>query len=323
MEEYPISCVLSLKPLIDYLKKTEPSFGSTKMRQFDELTALIDNVPELLDPIEDLFLLEQHKDIIKNLMEFVFPPVYWEDEVVAAVLPYTIEPIFTSPLFKKLLLDNNGSYIGRRNVNEEGFNIGRAIRAYLFILEKFYGIAHKFDYPLLHIVEDPETGLDRYLKTRFDFRFVDVHAVKEPKKLTEEEAAMIQKHITEPEVLKKIISPEDFELRGFTVFHCVDVTEFEILSQIERDLIGHESIVANSNFHRLEQNLRVLFRRRDLVVDLDVVKGNHILQISRGCENEECCVFTNSKHIPISSFNGTVFEDAICGNDIVMIPDIR
>jgi hypothetical protein len=323
MEEYPIKCVLSLMPLIDYLKKAGPSFGSTRMRQFEELKTWIGSEPELMAPIEDLSLLERHGDLVKNLMEFVFPPLYWDDEIVAAVLPYTIEPVFPSPLFKQLLLDKNGSYIGRRNVNEEGFNIGRAIRAYLFILEKIYGITHKFDYPLLHIVEDPETGLDRFLKVRFDFRFVDVHAVKEPKKLTGEEIAMIRKHITEPEVLKRIIPAEDFELRGFTVFHCVDVTEFEILSQIERDLIGHESIVAHSSFHRLQQNLRVLFRRRDLVVDLDVVKGNRILQISRECENEGCCIFTNTEHIPLSSFNGTVFEDAICGNDVVMVPDIR
>jgi hypothetical protein len=323
MEEYPIKCVLSFKPLMDYLNKSGPFFGSARMRQFEELKALIHNEPGLLDPIVDLFLLEKHGDLVKNLMEFVFPPLYWENEIVAAVLPYTIEPIFTSPLFKQLLLDKKGSYIGRRNVNEEEFNIGRAIRAYMFILEKIYGIAHKFDYPLLHIVEDPETGLDRFLKVRFDFRFVDVHAVKEPKKLTEEEIALVRRHITEPEVLRKIISADDFELRGFTVFHCVDVTEFEILSQIERDLIGHESIVGQSNFHRLQQNLRVLFRRRDLVVDLDVVKGNRILQISRGCEKEGRCIFTDSEHIPISSFNGTVFEEAICGNDVVMVPDMR
>jgi hypothetical protein len=323
MPEYPIRCVLSFKPLIDYLNKAKLFLGSTRTGQIDVLKTLIDNTPEILDPIEDLSLLEKHHDIVTSLMAFVFPSAFWDTEVVAAVLPYTVEPVFASPLFRQLLLDKNGSYIGRRNVTDEEFNIGRAIRAYLFILEKIYGITHKFDYPLLHIVEDPETGLDRYLKVRFDFRFVDVHPVKEPKKLTEDEIAMIQRNITEPEVLKKIISPEDFELRGFTMFHCVDVTEFEVLSQIERDLIGHDSIVSQSIFHRLEQNLRVLFRRRDLVVDLDVIKENRILQISRGCQNEGCCVFTNSEHIPISAFIGTVFEDAICGVDVKIVPDIR
>jgi hypothetical protein len=323
MEKYPISCVLSFKPLVDYLEKTESSSGSTKKRLFDELKAAIDDVPELLGPIEDLTLLEKHGDIVKNLMESVFPKAYWNNEIVAAVLPYTMKPILASPLFKQMLLDNKGAYIGRRNIDEKDFDKGKAIRAYLFILEKFYGIAHKFEYPLLYIVEDPETGLDRYLQIRFDYRFADVYAVKEPKKLTDDERSRIQRHITDPDVLKTIICPENFEIRGFTVFHCVDVTEFEILSQIERDLIGHESIVSHSIFHRLQENLRVLFRRRHLVVDLDAVKGNRLLQISQGCKNEECCIFTNSEHIPLSSCSGTVFEEAICGKDIVMVPDIR
>ena len=51
---------------------------------------------------------------------------------------------------------------------------------------------------------------------------------------------LIQGHLTDPVVLREILSPEDFELHGFTVFHAVDVTEFEIVSDLERDLIDQE-----------------------------------------------------------------------------------
>ena len=322
LEEYPIHNVLSLKPLVEYLNKTRASFGSAKTSQLDELNAAIEKTPELLEPIEDLSLLEEWSDIVQSLMDLVFPPMYWESEAVAAVLPFSMKPIFVSPRFRQLFLDKNGSFIGRWNVNEEDFNNGRAVRAYLFILEKYYDFQHKFDYPLLHIVPDPETGLDRYFRIRFNFRFVDVHAVKEPKKLTEEERSLIQRHIIEPQVLKNIISPLDFELRGLTLFHAVDVTEFEIMSEVERDLIGHESIIAQDNLFCLQQNLRVLFRRSDLVVGLDAIKGNKILQIGQGRETEGCCIFTDSHHVPISEIEGTIYEDVLCRKDIMMIPDI-
>jgi hypothetical protein len=185
-ENYPIPSVLSLKPLIEYLKNPKTSFGPVAACQTDEINAMIEKAPELLNPIEDLAILEKQGDTVKRIMGLIFPPAYWETEALAAVLPYSIEPFFVSPLFKRLFLDKKGAFIGRRNVNEKDFNNGRAIRAYLFILEKFYGISHTFDYPLLHIVPDPETGLDRYFKIRFDFRFVDVHAVKKPKELTRE-----------------------------------------------------------------------------------------------------------------------------------------
>jgi hypothetical protein len=322
LEDFPFRCILSLKPLIDYLDKTSAAFGALGTCQVEDLREMLKQSPELLEPIEDLTILERHSDLVQRLMSFVFAPASWDTEAYAAVVPFSIRPIFVSPHFQRLFINEDGSFLGRRNVDEESFNRGRAIRAYLFILEKFYGVQQNFDYPLLHIVPDPLTGLDRYFNIKFDFRFVEAHAVREPKTLTDKERALILEHLTEPEVLRETLSPEDFELHGFTVFHAVDVTEFEIISALEGDLIDQESVVSQGTFQRLQERLRILFRRPKLLAGLSAIQGDQVLQLSSGCEVSHCCIFADTQHIPISEFEGSISYRAVKGGEILLVRDL-
>lgn len=322
LKNYPFRCVLSLKPLIDYINNiTDNSTGSMPCH-ITELQEKLEQAPELLQPIEDLSTLEPHSALVNELMSLIFAPLSWDTEAVAAVIPFTIKPFFVSPHFQRLFLNEDGSFRGRRNVDEKRFNAGRVIRAYLFILEKFYGIHQNFEYPLVHIVPDPVTGLDSYFKITFDFRFVETHAIGKPKSLTDKELTLIQENLTDPKVLREILPPEHFELHGFTVFKAVDVTESEIISALERDLINQESIVSQEGFLHLQERLRTLFRRPKLIAGLDAIHGDNILQLSSGCEMKNCCIFADTRHIPISTFEGTFYEKAIVNKEILLVPDI-
>ncbi|MCP4664866.1 MAG: hypothetical protein GY849_00750, partial [Deltaproteobacteria bacterium] len=261
-KDFPFRSVLSLKPLFDYLNQTPAAPGKAHHCLGKDLQEMLKQAPELFEPIEDLTILERHGDLLSRLMSMVFSPVFRDTEAVAAVTPFSIRPFFVSPYFQRLFLHDEGeALLGRFNLGEEVMMRGRVIRAYLFILERFYGIRQSFDYPIIRIVEDPETGLDRHFKMIPDFRFVEVYALKEPKPLSDDERALILEHLTEPEILREILLPEDFELRGFTMLRAVDVTESEVLSSLERDLIDQESIISQGGFLKLQQGLRTLFRR--------------------------------------------------------------
>ena len=68
--------------------------------------------------------------------------------------------------------DNFG---GRLHTDPQDFLRARLMRCCLLILRKCYGIEKEIDFPLLRVITDPDTGLDRYFKIKPDFRFVDVH----------------------------------------------------------------------------------------------------------------------------------------------------
>jgi len=315
-------CTLSLKPLLDYLKQNEAAFKELAPCADGALTELLDQAPELLEPIDDPSILERYSDQVKKLMSLVFPPVFWNTEAVGAVVPLSMQPFWISPGFKRLFLNDEGDFISNLNLDETEFKRGRLIRAYLLILEKFYGIQQKLDYPVIHTVADPETGLERHYKMSIDLRFVNAHAVGEPKKLTQAERATILEHLTEPEILKEILPFEDFELQGFTVLQAIDVTESEVISALERDLIDQESIISREGFLQIQQRLRTLLRRPGLVAGIAAIQEDQVLLLNSGSEMTQHCIFADSQHVPISEFDGTVYEQAVLEGTIQRVPDV-
>jgi hypothetical protein len=317
--EYPLRAKLSLRPLIDHLKALASSKVGPKACRQEEIDALVGEAPSLLEPIEDLNQLDRHKEVVSRLMGYVFPPPFWENGTVGAIVPFSMKPFFVSPKFQSLFMGPEGLLGGRTNVDHEMFARGRVIRAYLFILEKFYGIRQRLDYPIIRIVTDPETGLDRHFKMNMDFRYVDVHAVREPKPLTETDRRTILDHITEPEVLSRVIPPEDFELHGFTLLQAVDVTQSEVLSALERDLVDQETMTSQEGFSRLQAGLRTFLGNPRVMVGLAATQEEGVLLLNRGCN----CIFLDSQHVSLSDFQGSVFQKAIGGENIVCTSDLR
>ncbi len=322
-DEYPFRTVLNLKPLVDYLDEISEDPAEAPNCVTAGLRQALADAPELLDPIEDLELLERHGSLVKQLMSLVFPMASWNSEAVAAVVPFSIQPVLASPRFRQLFLNPDGSMRGRLNMGIEAFNRGRLILAFLLILERSYGLRQEFEYPMIRIVADPETGLERHFKMNLDFRFVRVRALKEAKPLTAEERETVLQHLTEPEVLAGIIPPQNFELHGFTALRAVDVTVTEVLSGLGRDLIDQESIASRDGFQRLQQRLRVLFRQPELIAGLAVFQDEQVLLLNTGCEMTRCCIFADTRHVPKQEFKGSVFDKAVESREIIWVSDLQ
>ncbi len=322
IDEYAFQSVLSFDPLLGYIQEKKADFDHSLGFNREGLNDLLNGAEKLRGPIRDAAVLEKHRDLVKRLMGTVISPLSWETDIIGAVIPFSIEPFFISPRFKQFFIDENGRLKGKINVGRKQFDRGRVIRAYLFILEQFYGIKQRIDYPVIRIVQDPDTGLDRHFKIEMDFRFVEIHALKTPRELTEEERHRLREHVTEPEVLREILSPEDFELRGFVLLRAVDITETEMVSALQRDLIDQESIVSKEGFLSIQQNIRTLFKRPDIVASLAALQDDQVLLLNSGTDMVHNCIFADTRHVPLKEFKGSVFEQAVDRNEIVRVPDM-
>ncbi len=323
LSAFPFRSVLSLRPLIDFWLQTMAPASPAKACLLDGIRDGLEAAPELREPIQDLNILDRHREVVQSLMSVVFPPAFWEVEPYAAVIPFRMEPVWVSPSFRHLFLNQDGALSGRMNLDDKSFMRGRFIRAYLRILDEFYGIHQYFEYPVIRIVKDSDTGLDRHFRMKLNLRFVEVKAVNEPKPLTEKERARVMEHLTDPELLAEIIPPENFEFQGFSVLQAVDVTESEVLSMLERDLIDQESFLSQTGFHRLQQRLQTLFRRPDLVASLAAFQEDQVLLLNTGCEMCGNCLFSDSRHLPMTDFEGSAYQRAVKGGNILRIPDLQ
>jgi len=323
LAEYPFHCVFSLRPLIEFWRRNVAAsleYGSCLV---EGLEAKLQSAPELLEPIEDLTILDRHQDLLKSLMSLVFPPAFWKTDLVGAFVPFNLRPVYTSPSFKRLLLNDNGTFKSSPLMGEENYLMGRILRAYFLILEKYYGIHPDIDYPITQVVPDPDTGLDLYLRIKPNLQFIEVHPKGKLKEITEAERARILENMTNPTVLREILPPENFEFHGFGALYVFDVTQSEIVSALERSLIDQESIFSQSGFQLLQQKLRTLFRSPTLVAGLAAIKGDQVMLLNVGCDLSENSVFSGSLHLPLSEFEGSFYERAFAENRVLLIRDLK
>ncbi len=322
-DAYEVRAVFSLKPLIDFWTKVLAPSDSYWTFMLEEIRKDLEKAPELLEPIEDISILAPHRGLLRKLMSAVFPSAFWNTEVVGALVPFTLRPVFVSPLFEKLCLSEDGSFRGRLNMDWDRFSSARAIRFSLLILRKLYNVDRDLDYPVIRVVEDPETGLERHFRFKPDLSFVDVHPIGELKRLTDREIATAIENFTDPTLLRQILSPEDFEFRGFTVIRAVDVTESEVISYLERCLIDRQAIFSPAGFVDLQKQLRTLYKIPDLSVGMAAIQRDQALLLNSGCEMSCECIFASSQHVPLAEFTGSVFERAVKESRILRIRDLR
>jgi hypothetical protein len=322
MKDFPFTSQLSLQPLIRYLRNLIQSTNQDDPILAVDLDGILATAPELDRPIKDWQILQTRSAEFQRLMGAMLPAVFWETECFACVAPFSLEPFFTSPTFKKFFLETNGNIKTRRNIDQAKFDQGRAVQAYLFILEKYYDIKQSINLPIIYIVKDPVTGLDRHYQFHFDFRFVEVIASQTPKKPSPEERQFILENISQPLALRDLIPPDNFTLSGLTAVQAVEVTQSQVVSALERELIDQDSIATSAGFMRLEERLKTLFGKPDLLAGITALQHDRLLLMNAGCCADKNCFFGDSVDLPLDAFKGTPFEAAQYSEEIISIPDL-
>ncbi len=320
--EFPFESELSLRPLITYWEESIAREDSVRARLARALLAEVRQAPELAAPITDLQLLEKHGQLVQALMGAVFPPVLWDQEHAAALVPFQLRSFYATPAFEHTLMGLDGRLQGRLNIDKQTLGRFRLLNAYALILGRLYGIQFPVDYPLIFTADDRDTGLDRHFKIQFDGRFVDVEAVGPLPALTSEARARLVDNTAEHDSLDDLFVAGSFRFRGFTVFRALDVTDQEVLSSIKRDLIDKESIVSGTRFEALQSKLRTLLRSPQLRLGLAAFEGERVLSLTDAAQLSHSCIFADSVHATLNDFSGSVFQRASLEGKPLFVQDL-
>src|SRR5262249_5469951 len=321
-DEFPFRCELSLEPLIAFWTGTVAMEGPAKAALARIVADAVRGAPELTNTIVDASVIERHRDLVDVLMGAVFPRANWEQEYGAAMFPFQLRGFYATPLMQRLLLDGDGAIRARINLDTPMVAAMRMGYAYALVLRRVYGIEVDVDYPLICAVTDPDTGLERHFRVFFDWRFEEVVTRNGVPPLSEEVRERLHANLLDPAWLREALPPEQFIIRGFTIFRAVEVTDQEVLSALKRDLIDRESIVANEQFLGLQNRLRTLFRRPKLLLGLAAIDGEGVLMLNYGQRHENACIFSDSSHHRRKDFAGSVFERAVNAGRPLVIRDL-
>jgi hypothetical protein len=323
VDEFPFRTELSLAPLIRYWEHEIADGCSVLASVARTVLDQVAHAPELAGPVTDLAAVRAHDDLLRALMVAVFSPAAEDDGYAAALLPFRLRTFFATPGFARLLTGDDGLVLGRVDVDPALLVHVRMLHAYSLILLRVYGIDVGVEYPWVSSVKDPDTGLDRYFKFLVNRRFLDVDVVGEPPVLSEALRQRLGAGILDPAALLEVLPPDRFVIRGFSIIKAVEVTEQEVLSAIERELIDKESIVSTERFRGLQDKVRALLRRPEIDLGLAAIEGDRILTLNFGSRVAQGCIFAGSTHHRVSDFAGSVYERAAQERRPLFVEDLE
>jgi GAF domain-containing protein len=319
---FPFASVLSLHKLIDFWNEEEDVEGCLVADFSNAVKEALKKAPQLREPIRDLSILKEHKSLIDALLTPVFPPASWNTDISAAIVPFRFESFFTTPTFDRMQFFIDGRLNAHMNVSESELFLGKVLNAYTIILQKFYRVEIPFDYPVISMVADPVTGLDRYYKWRFDARFTEIVLRGPLKPLREEDVRTLKNNVMNLDVWYEILPPGNFEFRGFAIFNAVDVTDQEILSSLKYDLIEKESITTQTGFDGLQRKLRGLLRKPDVLLGLVSMRGGVDRLLEAGTKIGHSFVLDDACVQSCSAIEGSAYERAVQRGEIVVVDDL-
>jgi hypothetical protein len=318
---FPYQRELSLDPLIAEWEAAakQPGVAGDVARA---VCRGLEAAPELRGRIDDLSVIEKHQGLVAVLMSRVFPDGSWNVDFMAATVPFQLHAFHATPNFRRLLLDTEGTVQGWVNLSPEGTAHGRLLYAYDAILRSHYGMTLDVDYPMILAARDPESGLERYFRIQFDSRFLEVQALGPLPALDETARADILRRSDVHELLAERLPADLFAFSGFVVVRATDVTDQEVLSEIERDLIDKESIVSSERFQELEDKLRTLLRRPALRLGLAAFHDGRVFVLNYNCDMEHGCIFADTEHLRISDFQGSIHDRAVIQGRPLVVDDL-
>ncbi|MBN8675898.1 MAG: hypothetical protein J0L56_17325 [Chitinophagales bacterium] len=270
---------LSFRPLVEALKKniTEGNPGMKKL--YGKVVKDVEAHPELLNPITDLSLLEPHSELIEELLSAVFPPTT-RNFLYGVSLPFKFITVYTSPLFKSILLKPGTNEINVPD-NKTGAQLSeeKLQFAYGMILQKYLGYNSPDNTRSVHPFTDPVTGVTKYMELRIDARFIDVRPAGEMPKMPD--SIMCQrtnrlKTITE---LMQEIPLDQFVFEGISVIRVNDVTELEVVSLMKNRLLDLNMNPGSSSYQQLEEYIQSLIGIKDVKIGITPffkVNGHYI-----------------------------------------------
>ncbi len=318
---FPFRRELSLAPLVAAWERAaaEPGIAGEVART---VCRGLETAPELRAPIGDLAVLDRHRELVEVLMSRVFPTASGAQDYAAATVPFQLRAVYATPSFQRLLLDADRTLQGWLNLDAEGAAHGRLLYAYDAILRAHYGMTLDVDYPLILAARDPDSGLERHFRIQFDTQFLEVRALRPIPQLDEATRAQLLRGASAHQLLGERLLPDTFEFSGFVVVRATDVTDQEVLSAIERDLIDKESIVSTERFQELEDKLRTLLRRPALRLALAAFQDGRVFVLNYSCDIEHGCIFADTEHLRMSDFVGSVHERAVTQGSPVIVDDL-
>ena len=262
LQRLPFRSHLSLEPLFEELAR---------------LGKAAPDVPALRGAITDPAVLDEHKDVLRELLGHVFPALLDDQLLVRAYAPFAPGSFFTTPSYREVF-GAEGVEISQANgmVRREFFN-ENLLFAYRILFHRNH---EQLASPRAFVkqVRDTHTGLDRFFMNEGSIQFARVdHGDLELLPKAEFQRLLDMEDLDE---LQRRMPLDGVTFSGFIYIRYVEITELHNLSLLKSELVQEGAL---KHPDRIRDRLRSILGLAD--VDLGVVLRYEASGDGRFCNN--------------------------------------
>jgi hypothetical protein len=263
---------LSFQPLLKAWKEIAANDNDIASRTCREFSSRFLQHPELIEPVEDYKLLDQHEQLIKEAMTTIFPvSMSVKKQLYAVTVPFENKVIFASSLFKNSFVDEKNNYVLPLSKQvEENIATGKLNFAYKMILRKFYNIELPGGNSFICSYPEPKENIDNYFELEWDPQFVDTTTSMDLPPLPEEfrlKCYSSDDLIHYPELFR-LLPLSQFVFDGIMIVYLRQVTERESIERIG-NILQDENALADVNFfNEIQQQLRYFLNMQEIKIGI-------------------------------------------------------
>jgi hypothetical protein len=276
---------ISFLPFVNYLKDKLTGSSNTTAKIYNYLIERLEAEPALLQPVEDINLLNENEDLLELLGTALFPVVAEQGKnIFAMAVPYQFTFFNYSTPFRKLFTDEREEhFLLPADASAEYIKQVQCSLIYEHILEKFYGIKLNGNSDFIYPVMDTDTGMRRYYKLRYDRRFIDIHLKGKLPIIQDCPVCLNTFRIMDLEQQLRKMPLDLFAAEGFAVWIAEDVTAQESLDAIKKILLRKESCDTGI-INEMKKNVHALVNLNEVEVGLTpLIKLNGRFVLDETC----------------------------------------
>lgn len=287
MIDKPFSSRLDFQLLFDqWEKRADVSKADTCL--YRDLTNRIKEFSDLNQSPVDPEALKKPENFLGFglILGSLFPMSGQEEKrILALSAPFDLQPIYSTPAFKALFLNEDCTIKIPENLDTGKIQYNKMLFIYSRIIDQIFGIKIKQVHPLVFKFRDP-SGFVRHFQIRMDFQFVKVTA-RGPLPNIHDRSEICTNNSPDQYDLEnwmKVLPLSLFDFSGFLLLEADDITVTQSVATLNEAVLNQDEISAEEFVEVAEDSVKSLIGNPEIKVglaSLQQVKGKLVFSKNR------------------------------------------
>ncbi|GAA0878748.1 hypothetical protein GCM10009119_17160 [Algoriphagus jejuensis] len=287
MNDAPFSAHLDFQLLFDqWEKRSDVSKADTCL--YRDLINRIKQFPDLIQSPVDPEALDKPENFLGFglILSSLFPMSgQQEKRIIALTAPFDLKPIYSTPAFSELFLNEDGTIRIPKDMDIDRINFSKMLNMYSRIVDQVYGIKMNQGHPLVFKYRGPN-GINRHFQIRMNFQFVQVSA-KGPLPNIHDKSEICSSASPDHYDLEnwlKVLPLSLFNFSGFLLLEADDITVSQSVATLNEAVLKQEEISNGEFLEVVEDSVKSLIGISELKVgmaSLQQINGKLVFSKSR------------------------------------------